>query len=564
MSNPISNLNKLDLLRPQDLNCNIFSVYDYDGFSIQELLCVFFEKINECVEIANATFKLAEWLVSVGLAQEVALTLNKWLADGTLKEIINEEIFNDLNLKVNNHSENLSILNKHDENRGYINIKDLGAIGDGHNHPLSSKYETLELAKKDFPNAISLDNEIDGLALDLAIKGIEKTVYIPSGHYIINTPLIIDRRVDIFGDGKSNSVLNSTLTTGNLFTFSENSHRSTIKNFWVGSKLKGDLIPGSNVNVICFQVNTPYIDFEGLEIQNFNRGINFETRKCFVHNIDRCQIVYCNHGIFGNVEFNEINITRNCITYCDIGVYCGEGRSKNVKNNDIERNNISLKISGTGDCNVEGNYFELENDSSISITWDFTSCDIVNIKGNSFFSQNNPSTFIKYHMKETGLLFIENNMFFGSLGVDTIVNNIGKGNPSTLCKPFYKNNQMNEKCVVGVDYSFINGATFTDSTLGLHLTQITTLDLTTVDVNKISSIRIGHFDGSTVKLPIFKNMYDSRKCFKLVAFGTTGNMQIDSSTHTVVGVGNIEPNQMYSIYFNRVVDGKEEVLICKG
>ena len=29
------------------------------------------EKINECVEIANATFKLAEWLVSVGLAQEV-------------------------------------------------------------------------------------------------------------------------------------------------------------------------------------------------------------------------------------------------------------------------------------------------------------------------------------------------------------------------------------------------------------------------------------------------------------------------------------------------------------
>lgn len=100
MSNPISNLSKLDLLRPQDLNCNIFSVYDYNDFSIQELLCTFFEKINECVDISNATFKLAEWLVSVGLKQEVAITLNKWLADGTLKEIINEEIFSDLNNKI--------------------------------------------------------------------------------------------------------------------------------------------------------------------------------------------------------------------------------------------------------------------------------------------------------------------------------------------------------------------------------------------------------------------------------------------------------------------------------
>lgn len=101
MSNPIENLKQISELKPYDLNCNIFSVYDYDSLSLQELLCKFFEKINECIDIANATFKLAEWLVSVGLKQEVALTLNKWLEDGTLKEIINEEIFNDLNTKIN-------------------------------------------------------------------------------------------------------------------------------------------------------------------------------------------------------------------------------------------------------------------------------------------------------------------------------------------------------------------------------------------------------------------------------------------------------------------------------
>lgn len=103
MSNPISELTKINELNPYDLNCNIFTVYDFDSGSIQELLCKFFEKINECIKVSNATFKLAEWLVSVGLKQEVALTLNKWLVDGTLKEIINEEIFNDLNTKLDNN-----------------------------------------------------------------------------------------------------------------------------------------------------------------------------------------------------------------------------------------------------------------------------------------------------------------------------------------------------------------------------------------------------------------------------------------------------------------------------
>lgn len=113
MNNPIENLKQISELNPYDLNCNIFSVYDYDSLSLQELLCKFFEKINECINIANATFKLAEWLVSVGLKQEVALTLNKWLEDGTLKEIINEEIFNDLNNKVNTNATNIEI-NKND------------------------------------------------------------------------------------------------------------------------------------------------------------------------------------------------------------------------------------------------------------------------------------------------------------------------------------------------------------------------------------------------------------------------------------------------------------------
>lgn len=106
MSNPIENLSIIDKLKPMDLNCNLFSVYDFDSGSIQELLCRFFEKINECINVSNATFKLAEWLVTIGLKQEVALTLEKWLTDGTLATIINETIFNELNEKLNTNITN--------------------------------------------------------------------------------------------------------------------------------------------------------------------------------------------------------------------------------------------------------------------------------------------------------------------------------------------------------------------------------------------------------------------------------------------------------------------------
>ena len=100
------NLNeRLKTLKPYNLNCNVFSVYDYDGMSLQDLLCQFFTRINECIEKVNGTLDLVQWLVNQGLKEEVANKLNSWLIDGTLSQIINETIFNELNEKLNNKIE---------------------------------------------------------------------------------------------------------------------------------------------------------------------------------------------------------------------------------------------------------------------------------------------------------------------------------------------------------------------------------------------------------------------------------------------------------------------------
>lgn len=92
---------KLCELKPIMLNCNKFSIYDYpESYTITELLCEFFTKINECIEICNKTIDLVTWLTNEGLKIEVAKKLDEWLKDGTLAELINEKLLKEINDKV--------------------------------------------------------------------------------------------------------------------------------------------------------------------------------------------------------------------------------------------------------------------------------------------------------------------------------------------------------------------------------------------------------------------------------------------------------------------------------
>ena len=90
-------LNKrLKELKPQHLNCNVFDVYSYNGLTMQDLLCQFFTKINECVTSTNEVLDLTEWLVSVGLEEEVVKKLMGLIKDGTIEKLINVNLFNSL------------------------------------------------------------------------------------------------------------------------------------------------------------------------------------------------------------------------------------------------------------------------------------------------------------------------------------------------------------------------------------------------------------------------------------------------------------------------------------
>lgn len=92
---------KLKELKPQQLNCNVFDVYSYNGLTMQDLLCQFFTTINECVKSTNEVIDLTDWLVSVGLEEEVVKKLMELIKDGTIENLINDNLFNNLNNKIN-------------------------------------------------------------------------------------------------------------------------------------------------------------------------------------------------------------------------------------------------------------------------------------------------------------------------------------------------------------------------------------------------------------------------------------------------------------------------------
>lgn len=78
------------------LSDEIFSVYEYDEDELQELLCRFFMKINECVGVSNKALEIMKWVEQQGLPQEVNKIFEKWLTDGTFDNIINEKLFTNL------------------------------------------------------------------------------------------------------------------------------------------------------------------------------------------------------------------------------------------------------------------------------------------------------------------------------------------------------------------------------------------------------------------------------------------------------------------------------------
>lgn len=108
------------------------------------LLCKLTEKYNEIVEATNsleeAMEKFTEW-VSKNIEDSTIEQLNKWLEDGTFENLINEEIFANLNNEINELKKNLF---------DFVNIKEFGAVGDGITNDTQALRDAFAVSNKIF------------------------------------------------------------------------------------------------------------------------------------------------------------------------------------------------------------------------------------------------------------------------------------------------------------------------------------------------------------------------------------------------------------------------------
>ena len=83
----------------------INSIYDFDNtFSINELLCKFWEKIEETINVSNESIDILNWVKEEGLPDEVERLITQLVNDGTIEQMINvnkiEELKNNLENKI--------------------------------------------------------------------------------------------------------------------------------------------------------------------------------------------------------------------------------------------------------------------------------------------------------------------------------------------------------------------------------------------------------------------------------------------------------------------------------
>lgn len=215
-------------------------VYD-DSLSYYELLCKVVKQLNDTINAVNnngsAVTELQQLFVELkdyvdnyftdlNIQNEINNKLDQMAQDGTLATIINENIFNELNNKVNTkitsvdtYNDLLAYQGSNNElvqTKGYYNIND----GGGALYRISTNQETENVftiklnndtyaimqfdrfnikqfgcKKGDF----TFDNGpiIQSLIDYAQLNGIE--IYIPIGDYFVNTPLIITNNLTIRG-----------------------------------------------------------------------------------------------------------------------------------------------------------------------------------------------------------------------------------------------------------------------------------------------------------------------------------------------------------------------------
>ena len=300
----------------------------------------------------------------------------------------------------------------------YLNVKDFGAKGDGTTDDTQAFQNALNSLNVKYPK-----------------------LYIPKGHYLITSPLVIELKEDITisGDSKGDNGTRIDYQNSNIDNcfklYGVNNLKMTDFRILCNGN-KGILFGDKDNNSLKYRSGHTLL--QDVFISNTLRGVTFDCPGGFNEFI-RVGIDIANNGIgfdFGS-NFNNINIFPNYafITNCNIqnslsstntiGINLNAIQYMQITRTDIAGCNIGINITNTKEVSnilISNNYF-FKNKTSMYIKTG-GACRNITLRDNNHLFENGTFLNIQNGTNSIYSMLIDGDYFQGTLQNGYILNNV--------------------------------------------------------------------------------------------------------------------------------------------
>ncbi|WP_423855581.1 tail fiber domain-containing protein [Acinetobacter guillouiae] len=219
-----------------------------------------------------------------------------------------------------------------EKNKDFVTDKDYGAIGDGLYHPLSEKYNSLDLAKLAYANIAekitSLDQSIDWAAAQSAITD-NKQVWIDSGYRIINDTIEIPAGHGFTALEKPATDANGNFISGTAFLF-----YGTGAKKYIAPTLGDEVYQITNPSVGAAYLGDSGTRGNIYKLRNFNENFSVAVLLNAGSYIDKLAVL-CYHSVGGGNGVSGYSASNSgaCADQWDVGVWarnCSHWKISNV------------------------------------------------------------------------------------------------------------------------------------------------------------------------------------------------------------------------------------------
>ena len=402
----------------------INSVYGFNDYTLNELICKIAQKMDEVITQSNESFNYLDWLKGQGLSDEVIKIMVEWKEDGTLETLINQNLFNGLNNKIDDVNTELGTI----KNNSKKIIHNISTIND---------YTTI------INNAFAEGGIIE---FESGEYRITDTVYIDTSKVkkiIGNNAIIIMENEDIY-----------------------------IRELVIEGHLQGSAPPDQTAQLL----KEKNVTIEGLRIRNktWGQGVACTINKTFGLNFINCDFFHNWQGINLIGRNRNINITA-CHFYANqndnialsgnLHQFNVTGCQMSYGKRNIFSNNCAIYNMQISGCDIEmGDFpYNITHEADILFKQTTEICEDIEITGCSFEDHWVSGNLIEFNAETDGLIYactISGNVLGNCTQRDIYLRNC---NTMTISANTFKKS-TGEGIVIGGDtgrYINITGNTFT-------------------------------------------------------------------------------------------------------